>query len=143
MSALSWCSELSTGDFSNLHEAGSPVDQSDVVDATGIMRLTQNNDWISEKPSRGGLSFLVIQLCGCPLLALSGHTELHCTCPLSGVKRTSRAWEAQHRLKAHAVPLQVQFLTGAFAGAVSTAFAWLFVPADVRFFFEALWACFA
>jgi hypothetical protein len=25
---------------------------------------------------------------GCPLLALSGHAELHCTCPLSGVKRT-------------------------------------------------------
>ena len=24
----------------------------------------------------------------CPLLAQSGHTELHCTCPLSGVKRT-------------------------------------------------------
>jgi hypothetical protein len=24
----------------------------------------------------------------CPLLALSGHTELHCTCPLLGVKRT-------------------------------------------------------
>jgi len=24
----------------------------------------------------------------CPLLALSGHTELHCTCPLSGAKRT-------------------------------------------------------
>ena len=26
----------------------------------------------------------------CPLLALSGHAELHCTCPLLGVKRTSR-----------------------------------------------------
>jgi hypothetical protein len=26
----------------------------------------------------------------CPLLALSGHAELHCTCRLSGVKRTSR-----------------------------------------------------
>ena len=26
----------------------------------------------------------------CPLLALSGHAELHCTCPLSGVKRTWR-----------------------------------------------------
>ena len=26
----------------------------------------------------------------CPLLALSGHPELHCTCPLSGVKRTCR-----------------------------------------------------
>ena len=26
----------------------------------------------------------------CPLLAQSGHTELHCTCPLSGVKRTCR-----------------------------------------------------
>ena len=25
----------------------------------------------------------------CPLLAQSGQTELHCTCPLSGVKRTS------------------------------------------------------
>ena len=25
----------------------------------------------------------------CPLLALSGHAELHCTCPLLGVKRTS------------------------------------------------------
>ena len=25
----------------------------------------------------------------CPLLALSGHTELQCTCPLLGVKRTS------------------------------------------------------
>ena len=24
----------------------------------------------------------------CPLLALSGHAELHCTCPLLGVKRT-------------------------------------------------------
>ena len=24
----------------------------------------------------------------CPLLAQSGHTELHCTCPLLGVKRT-------------------------------------------------------
>ena len=24
----------------------------------------------------------------CPPLAQSGHTELHCTCPLSGVKRT-------------------------------------------------------
>ena len=24
-----------------------------------------------------------------PLLTQSGHTELHCTCPLSGVKRTS------------------------------------------------------
>ena len=24
----------------------------------------------------------------CPLLALSGHPELHCTCPLLGVKRT-------------------------------------------------------
>ena len=28
-----------------------------------------------------------------PLLALSGHTELHCTCPLSGVKQTSQ-WTA-------------------------------------------------
>ena len=27
---------------------------------------------------------------GCPLLALSGHAELHCTCPLLGVKRTCR-----------------------------------------------------
>ena len=26
----------------------------------------------------------------CPLLAQSGHTALHCTCPLLGVKRTSR-----------------------------------------------------
>jgi len=26
----------------------------------------------------------------CLLLALSGHAKLHCTCPLSGVKRTSR-----------------------------------------------------
>ena len=26
---------------------------------------------------------------GCPLLAQSGHTELHGTCPLLGVKRTS------------------------------------------------------
>ena len=26
----------------------------------------------------------------CPLLALSGHTELHRTCPLLGVKRTCR-----------------------------------------------------
>ena len=26
----------------------------------------------------------------CLLLALSGHTELHCTCPLLGVKRTLR-----------------------------------------------------
>ena len=26
--------------------------------------------------------------CERPLLALSGHAELHCTCPLSGVKRT-------------------------------------------------------
>jgi hypothetical protein len=26
----------------------------------------------------------------CPLLALSGHAELHCTCPLSGAKRTCR-----------------------------------------------------
>jgi len=25
----------------------------------------------------------------CPLLAHSGHPQLHCTCPLSGVKRTS------------------------------------------------------
>ena len=25
---------------------------------------------------------------GCPLLAQSGHAELHCTCPLLGVKRT-------------------------------------------------------
>ena len=25
----------------------------------------------------------------CPLLAQSGHTELHCTCPLLGVKQTS------------------------------------------------------
>ena len=24
----------------------------------------------------------------CPLLAQSGHPELHCTCPLLGVKRT-------------------------------------------------------
>ena len=24
----------------------------------------------------------------CPLLAQSGHPQLHCTCPLSGVKRT-------------------------------------------------------
>jgi hypothetical protein len=28
---------------------------------------------------------------GCPLLALSGHPQLHRTCPLLGVKRTSRA----------------------------------------------------
>ena len=27
----------------------------------------------------------------CPLLAQSGHTELHCTCPLSGEKRTSES----------------------------------------------------
>ncbi|MFY9817923.1 MAG: hypothetical protein WAK36_14710, partial [Pseudolabrys sp.] len=26
----------------------------------------------------------------CPLLAQSGHAELRCTCPLSGVKPTSR-----------------------------------------------------
>ena len=26
----------------------------------------------------------------CPLLAQSGHTELHCTCPLSGAKQTCR-----------------------------------------------------
>src|SRR5262245_40179867 len=26
--------------------------------------------------------------CGCPLLALTGHWPLHCTCPLSAVKRT-------------------------------------------------------
>ena len=30
-----------------------------------------------------------MQRCMSPLLALSGHTELHCTCPLSGTKRTS------------------------------------------------------
>ena len=70
--------------FLNLHEAGSPVDQSDVVDATGVMRLTQNNDWISEKPSRGGFSFLVVQLCGCPLLAQSGHCLVRRTCPFLG-----------------------------------------------------------
>ena len=39
---------------------------------------------------------LLLELCHrpfissqCPLLAQSGHTELHCTCPLLGVKRTS------------------------------------------------------
>jgi hypothetical protein len=26
----------------------------------------------------------------CPLLALSGHAPVHCTCPLSSVKQTSR-----------------------------------------------------
>ena len=32
-----------------------------------------------------------------PLLTQSGHTELHCTCPLSGVKRTSlpSLWTSQ------------------------------------------------
>ena len=30
------------------------------------------------------------QSSACPLLALSGHAELHCTCPLLGVKRTWR-----------------------------------------------------
>ena len=33
---------------------------------------------------QGGLSFG-----RCPLLAQSGHAELHCTCPLLAVKRTS------------------------------------------------------
>ena len=27
-------------------------------------------------------------MAGCPLLALSGHGPVHCTCPLLGVKRT-------------------------------------------------------
>jgi hypothetical protein len=31
------------------------------------------------------------ELAECPLLAQSGHTELHCTCLLLGVKRTF--WE--------------------------------------------------
>jgi len=34
--------------------------------------------------SRGGL----LDVVPCPLLAQSGHPLLHCTCPLSGVKRT-------------------------------------------------------
>ena len=37
---------------------------------------------------RTGLTFNAQEQC--PLLALSGHAELHCTCPLSGVKRTQR-----------------------------------------------------
>ena len=35
------------------------------------------------------LLFHFAQLHACPLLAQSGHAELHCTCPLLGVKRTS------------------------------------------------------
>ena len=31
----------------------------------------------------------------CPLLAQSGHAELRCTCPLSGVKPTSRCRRAR------------------------------------------------
>src|SRR4029079_3524653 len=36
----------------------------------------------------------------CPLLALSGHGRLHCTCPLSGAKRTCCVLVAGH---AHAI----------------------------------------
>ena len=40
--------------------------------------------------SRRGATFLYRKgpFCGCPLLAQSGHPELHCKCPLSGGKRT-------------------------------------------------------
>ena len=34
----------------------------------------------------------------CPLLAQSGHTELHCTCPLLGVERTTFGGELHLRL---------------------------------------------
>ena len=56
------------------------------------------NDWINQKQDQPfhEWSFSEEQdgrdagLTVCPLLALSGHAELHCTCPLSGVKRTWR-----------------------------------------------------
>ena len=38
----------------------------------------------------GNAASLLPNTTRCPLLAQSGHAELHCTCPLSGVKRTCR-----------------------------------------------------
>ena len=35
----------------------------------------------------------------CPLLAQSGHGLVHCTCPLSGVKRTTTDAEQPCRLR--------------------------------------------
>ena len=39
---------------------------------------------------RGPDITFLIEVALCPLLAQSGHLKLHRTCPLSGVKRTSR-----------------------------------------------------
>jgi hypothetical protein len=64
--------------------------------------LIQTPDLISERPPRGGLSVLCRLILGYPLLAQSGHTELHRTCPLLGVKRHenlaySTAAKSEHR----------------------------------------------
>ena len=49
-------------------------------------RLAHHRDEI--KPQPIFRSRQTLEIAECPLLAQSGHAELHCTCPLSGVKRT-------------------------------------------------------
>jgi hypothetical protein len=67
---------------------------------------------ISERPPRGGLSLLRTRFPECPLLA--GHTEVHRTCPQTGIKRTWRfalqisayyrecTWNERHSSSIHA-----------------------------------------
>ena len=49
-----------------------------------------------------------IEKCRCPLLAQSGHKLVHCTCPLSGVKRTfMRGIQCRLLLCKHTGPVQL------------------------------------
>src|SRR5262245_9403800 len=52
------------------------------------------------------LNLIYTRMAPCPLMALSGHGLMHCTCPLSGIKRTCRCTSVLTRVSAFVLRLQ-------------------------------------
>ena len=63
-----------------------PVSNGDVPQATRRRKRGENAG-----PDKGR-SRIAYSFVSCPLLAQSGHSDLHCTCPLLGVKPTRLKW---------------------------------------------------